>query len=170
MSGRMTEQADPFQLVERGAVIEGVYGVPALSRVRAAVYDSVGEFTVRLEFRPDAAWHAVIVGRLTGTVTLQCQRCLEAMAIDLDIRPHLGLCTSEAEVERLPDELEPLLAGDAPLNIREVVEDEILLALPIVARHARPCGQVPVTEADDPADEDARRPFSDLRKMLDGGE
>lgn len=170
MSGRMKELVDPFQLVERQAVIEGVYAVSDLERVRAAVFDTGGEFKVRLAFHRDAARHGVIVGHLTGTVTLQCQRCLEAMALDLDIRPQLGLCTSEAEAERLPDELEPLIVGDAPLNIREVVEDEILLALPIVARHARACGQVAAAEPEGPTDEDTRRPFRDLRKMLDEGE
>ncbi|MDZ7754283.1 MAG: YceD family protein [Gammaproteobacteria bacterium] len=149
--------------------MEDSYAVAALARVLSAVIDSSGEFAVRLEFGRDAANHAVIGGHLVGTVTLQCQRCLEPMAVKLEIRPHLGLCSSEAEAERLPEELEPLIVGDAPLSIRKLVEDEILLALPIVARHARSCREVPAADSEAPT-RGARQPFRDLRKLLDKGD
>lgn len=169
MSRRIPEWVNPFQLVEKWAAIEGHYAISSLPRVKAAVFHVRGEFAVRLEFRPDAAWHAVVAGQLVGTVTLQCQRCLGSMAIDLNISPHLGLCTSEVEAERLPKELEPLIVEDGSLNVREVVEDEIMLAFPLVPRHAQPCREMPGVDAKSPApeDEDTRRPFRNLRKMLD---
>lgn len=170
MSGRVPESINPFQLIESHGVIDDRYAVSSLPRVKAAVFDARGEFAVRLEFSRDAAGRAIIAGHLAGTVTLQCQRCLEAMTMDLEIRPHLGLCRSEAEAARLPEELEPLMVGDGALNVREVVEDEILLALPIVARHARRCMQMPVAGSESPADEETRRPFRDLRKLLDEGQ
>ncbi|KPJ94933.1 MAG: hypothetical protein AMJ53_04110, partial [Gammaproteobacteria bacterium SG8_11] len=51
----------------------------------------------------------------------------------------LGVVASLAEARNLPENYEPLVADHGPLSLAELVEDEILLALPAIAMHAEPC-------------------------------
>ena len=78
-----------------------------------------------------------------GLVTLTCQRCLTGMQHAIEIDRMVYLARSEAEAERL-DELpdgDAILVGER-LSLLELVEDEVLLGLPLAAMHAE--GKCPV--------------------------
>ncbi len=69
-------------------------------------------------------------------VWLSCQRCLQPLRQRLDIRQRLQFVRSAAEAEALDEEAEhDVLALPQALDLRELVEDELLLALPLVPRH-----------------------------------
>lgn len=67
---------------------------------------------------------------------LECQRCLEVYSHPLSVEFKLVLVQSEAEAEHLADEYEPLLTDREQIRTAELIEDELMLALPIVAMHA----------------------------------
>jgi uncharacterized protein len=87
--------------------------------------------------------------RAHASVVLPCQRCLQPMAVGLDVDRAIGFVADEAEAERL-DELgeDDVLAWPARggLDALALVEDELILALPIVPRHEA-CPQPLVAEA-----------------------
>jgi len=66
---------------------------------------------------------------------LVCQRCLEPMDVHVTAQPSLGMVRTDLEAERLPPSYEPLQVGDEPVPLVAVIEDELLLALPIVSMH-----------------------------------
>lgn len=69
-------------------------------------------------------------------VSLQCQRCLMPLRQTLDVRRSFLFVTDEAEAERLDEESEDdVLVLTRSLNVPELVEDELILALPLVPRH-----------------------------------
>lgn len=70
--------------------------------------------------------------RVRGEVPMTCQRTLKRYLQPIDGGSVVGPVASEAEAERLPDDLEPKLVPDGRLNVVELVEDELLLALPLV--------------------------------------
>jgi uncharacterized protein len=84
-------------------------------------------------------------GRVRGTVILTCQRCLGPLSEALDLTLRLAL-VPEGGGEAVPEgyeswEMPP--DGEAP-RLRTLIEDEVLLALPLIARHAEraACGEL----------------------------
>jgi uncharacterized protein len=67
-----------------------------------------------------------------------CQRCLQPVAITLQVRRRLRFVDGEAQAAELDaDSEDDVLAIERALDLRALVEDELLLALPMVPRHAR---------------------------------
>lgn len=73
----------------------------------------------------------------SGVLYLRCQRCLEAVPFELDVDSLLELVREEGELsqEDLEDDGKDYLPISESLDVVELVEDEILLALPLIPRH-----------------------------------
>jgi uncharacterized protein len=73
-------------------------------------------------------------------VPLQCQRCLNPVQVQLVVDRHFRFVESEALAEELDETSEDdVLALPARLDLLELLEDELLLALPLVPRHEGAC-------------------------------
>jgi uncharacterized protein len=112
-------------------------------------------------------------GRIIADVTLEarpevrCQRCLGSMSLPIRSQSRVALVASESEVDAVPPELEVALAPEGRMRLADLVEEELLLALPGAPRHAE--GQCPDDSgrsAPNEIDEPARRPFADLGRMM----
>jgi uncharacterized protein len=145
-----------------------------------------GLVDVDLRFGIDELGVHFMSGRLHAELAVICQRCMEAMRLPVEAEVSLGLARSDSEAERLPENYEPLLVGAEPMPLSAIVEDELILALPIVPMHApeqcpastRPehaADDVPAEgsepEADPEADQAADRanPFAVLRTLKEKG-
>ncbi|HEB98262.1 MAG TPA: DNA-binding protein [Thiotrichales bacterium] len=169
MQQRLPERFDPVAMVRAGREFSGrlaLAGMPRLlERVRT---DRAGEFEVDLRFGTSDAGTDYVSGHIRGSLELTCERCLEAMSHEVDIGFQLALVESEALVERIPEEFEPLVYGDEQLALKELIEDEILLSLPMFARHEAekcpgpPLGQGEEQEAEEPG---KRQPFAVLKDL-----
>jgi len=85
-------------------------------------------------------------------------------ALDAGVR--LALVESEMAAGSLPEEYDPLLCTADALSLFDLVEDELMLALPIVAAHARgECQSGPVGECPDQAPADRPNPFAVLSRL-----
>lgn len=71
-----------------------------------------------------------------GSVRLECQRCLGNVDLPLMFETRLELAASEAELGAADDDLERVVAG-REMSIPALVEDEVILALPMVPKHAQ---------------------------------
>jgi len=78
---------------------------------------------------------------ISGVLPLACQRCLDAVPFDLDVNSLLELVPEGAELseDELEDDTRDFLPVERELDVAELVEDEILLALPVAPRHEK-CG------------------------------
>jgi uncharacterized protein len=71
-----------------------------------------------------------------GSVTLQCQRCLQPMGQPLAVDRWFRFVGDEDEAERLDEEIEDdVLALSHSFDLHALLEDELILALPLVPRH-----------------------------------
>jgi uncharacterized protein len=108
--------------------------------------------------------------RLTAhaTVWLECQRCLQPVAVPLSLEPSFRFVPGEDAAARLDAESEDDVLELTPtLDLRELIEDELLLALPIVPRHETCVDALPMQhDADD--DEPALSPFAALEALKSG--
>lgn len=105
-------------------------------------------------------------------VPLQCQRCLQAMSEALRVRRRFRFVRSEEEALRLDDESEDdVLALPARLDLLEFLEDELILALPIVPRHDECPVPLPLPSAASPdeAETQAPNPFAALAALRGRG-
>lgn len=102
-------------------------------------------------------------------VWLTCQRCLQPLAEPLAIDRRIRFVRGEAAAEALDAEIEDdVLALSKSLDLRELVEDELLLALPIVPRHGVCPQPLPLPAGDAPAPEDVPErphPFAALQRL-----
>ena len=107
---------------------------------------------------------------LVGTATLQCQRCMQAMELPVDSTTQVVLILTEADAAEVPEELEPVLARDGRISAGELVEEELLLALPIVPLHEQlsECAVPPAAPlvAQDAPEHVTQRPFEGLGDLL----
>ncbi|HEY4750994.1 MAG TPA: YceD family protein [Steroidobacteraceae bacterium] len=100
---------------------------------------------------------------LNGSATLECQRCMRPMERALDVHTRVALVASEAEAERVPADLEPVLAAGGRISVGELITEELLLSLPIVPLHEG-AGECPAAPAE-PGSE-THRPFAGLAELL----
>jgi uncharacterized protein len=71
-----------------------------------------------------------------ASVRLQCQRCLLPMTTELSAQRSFLFAPDEAEAARLDEDMEDdVLVLSRSLDLIELVEDELILALPLVPRH-----------------------------------
>lgn len=132
---------DPWRLTAEGGHLVGVLALAALPRLTAALNRADGAVRVDLVVGVDPGGVRSIRGILQTGVDLICQRCLGPLWLLLEVPVSLGLVRSEAEADRLPEEYEPLLVAEGVVRVADLIEDELLLALPQIPRHddAREC-------------------------------
>ena len=129
-----------------------------LPRLRAA-----GEAEVQLRVSDDGSGRVIVQGRVKAQLTLTCQRCLGPVTRALTTEFKLVWVHSDAQAAALPEPYEPLLSASGRVKVNELLEDELLLALPIVAVHAtaEECSELGQRPASRPAETTAN-PFAVL--------
>lgn len=173
MSPPWSKPLDVDRLSEAEADIDFVVPLAELPRLRAQLADVAGEVHGRVHFRR-VAGIAIAELTLNGTARLVCQRCLGALEIGVEADTSVGLIAAEADVNRVPEEFEPVLAPEGRISVGELVEEELLLTLPIVPLHTDTGGatcvaaDAPPLEANAREDEKTQRPFEQLAELLKG--
>lgn len=136
MLPELPQTIEPMFLARKGATIEGKYGVHDLHRLCEVLKDNTGRVTFRLEFGRDKdKKHCIITGHIKASLHTICQRCLNKMELRIFSPVHLGLVSSQEEAAGLPDDCEPLLLEADLMSLPALIEDELILALPISAMH-----------------------------------
>ncbi|GAB6040129.1 YceD family protein [Endothiovibrio diazotrophicus] len=131
----LPERLDLLRDASRGRAFRGRIPLDRMARLRVAAVDAVGDAVVEFALDRDGAGRPFMKGTVAAAVALTCQRCLQPVMLELEAVFSLGLVRGEQEAERLPEEYEPLLVAPEPMELAPLIEDELLLALPAVARH-----------------------------------
>src|SRR3546814_8342459 len=108
-----------------------------MPRLRDALLDDGGEATFALQFDRDSLQVPYVELRIEAALPLQCQRTLQRFEFTVEIVQRLGLIAAggddEVEEAALPEGYEALqLPADGMLRPAELVEDELILAIPVV--------------------------------------
>ena len=170
MSGRLPQTVQPERLAETGAVLRGSVSLGSMTRLATYLYDAEGGVEVELAFGIDEQGIKYTTGRIQAVLHLICQRCLQSLKYPLDVETTLGLVRPE-EAPRLPEGYEPLIFEEPSVDLARIVEDELILALPIVPMHAPNECQVraepaPNDQAGTDRGDDERRPFAQLADLM----
>jgi uncharacterized protein len=111
---------------------------------------------------------ATVDTRISGTVVLPCQRCLKPCEVSvLEVAPLIVVATDEDDV--VPAGFDAILGDAERLPVIEVMEEQLLLGLPLVAAHPPGTGCQRDAGPQPGPDEvsDRQRPFANLRELLD---
>ena len=174
------EKLDLAAFAHDGASLEGEWPASSLERLAdsaapdspAKDWPSVG-WSLHAEVRRPRGGKAQTWLQVTAEaqVALTCQRCLKPVEEHLDIDRWIRFVDTEAEAAELDaDSDDDVLALPRHLDARELIEDELLLAMPLVPRH-EVCPE-PLAHADDeaePEEEERPHPFAKLAALKRGG-
>lgn len=100
--------------------------------------EGAAEYSLRFERGPYN--RSTVTGRVRAVLRLQCQRCLDEVEIPVDLPIALALIRKDEDALDLPEALDPLLVTDDAVRPLDIVEDELLLAIPTFPNHAWACG------------------------------
>lgn len=120
---------------EREAELTGDIELKRLSRLRDMLHAHDGSVRVGVRFGPSRRGWWPLRLKYEGTLRLVCQRCLEPMDIAMAAESKLGLIESAAAEPLLPDDYEAVLLEEKRFNPSQLLEDELLMALPLVPKH-----------------------------------
>ncbi len=163
----LPKQIDPFQLAVKDTTLEGDLPLSEMLRLKDFLCEKDGVVGIHLEFSRNAQGQAFMKGRIKTCFKVICQRCSAPMSLTLDISVNDRLVRSDKEAERLPERYEPLIVDSELMSLSSLVEEEILLSIPIVPKHSiEECGvkSSDLTEFEEQKDE--LNPFVNLKKLL----
>jgi uncharacterized protein len=129
------EVLDAWRMVAARRGFEGRLPLSAFGRLRDSLHPDGREGEVRfsLDFDRDMLRVPYVELRIEAALPLECQRSLRRFDLPVRIVQRLGLLRDESEEAALPEGYEPLLVPeDGHLRAAELVEDELILAVPVV--------------------------------------
>lgn len=144
--------------------MQGALPVAGFLRLRDALCTGKGAVQYELLGVPEEQGRPALKLKVAGELQFVCQRCLGALEFPLHIDVSLQLAATQAELDAEPltaEGPERIVAG-REMPVRDLVEDELLLAIPLVLRHERCAGGGPQVL------NEKRSPFAGLRGLVGG--
>ncbi len=152
---------DSLEFARSSQQLEGEVEVAQLLRVADSLFDSAGGLKYKLTGGLDARQRPRLGLTVAGSINLRCQRCLGSLAYPIVVDANLLVLTDKAGGETAEfDDLDGVPA-DPHTDVWGLIEDEVLLALPLSPRH--PEGLC--NPAVDTSQDRAKSPFAALAKL-----
>ena len=169
MQDKLRKRYQVHREVAQSGRFEGEIELSDLKRLGEMLYPGSDELRERkialsFEFARSEFDVPMLAGHLQADLVLECQRCLQSLEMPLELDFKLLIDANDDIVQHSSEDT--LYSEDGYIDIVEVVEDELILAIPLVAMHEdRACnGNWQVSE---PAPEIAKteNPFSVLQQL-----
>ena len=119
--------------VSRGGSYGGKIWVRDLTRLSEFLYSDDATVEVEFEFILSEYDAPIVKGRLDTSLLVECQRCLQAVEKPMLIDFRLLVDAVDELVAE--SSLDTIYSEDGYVDIFEVAEDELILALPLVNMH-----------------------------------
>ncbi|HPU79524.1 DUF177 domain-containing protein [Accumulibacter sp.] len=135
MSRRVVIDSQVFG--REGGSLQGELPVESLRRLHDLLTDTAGRLVYRIAGAVGSSNRPQLLVEVDGVLSLCCQRCLEPVEYPLELRSLLEFVEHEGDLtqDELEDDSRDFLPQAKELDVAVLIEDEILLALPPVARH-----------------------------------
>jgi uncharacterized protein len=137
-------QRDLESLADREGVLSGELQLSKLTRLVGMLHSDAGSVRASLKFgqRRDGALEVELT--YTAAVVLTCQRCLEPFSHELAGRVNVVLADAESAPDTVPEGYEPFELADGRFSPAELIEDELIVSMPLAPKHEQlaDCGSV----------------------------
>jgi uncharacterized protein len=154
---------DSLEFARGGEHLNGSVPVSELSRLADSLFDTDGALQFELKGGRDSRQRLRLQVAVEGNVHLQCQRCLGKLDFPVAVQTDLLLLTEDTGADASAGGIDDLdgVPAAAQADVWSLVEDEVLLAIPLAPRHAENECSPAVKEAGDPV----ASPFAALARL-----
>jgi uncharacterized protein len=135
VNARLPKYMDARKIFLQREQVSGLLKLNDLRRLRGLLADDLGSVYVELSFFLDGSGNRIIKGKVKATLNVICQRCLEKLEVLVRDNISLGVIESEDLASGLDSTLDPWICSGYKLSLSELVEEQLILCLPIVNHH-----------------------------------
>ena len=128
-------KVDPFRFADNAISLQSTLPIKNMQRLCESLGNNEGDVQIDIHFGADEEGIRFVRGHIDTTVSLQCQRCLESFTFEIASDFASGIVHTDEEGDKLPQRYDPLVAKDATLFISDLIEEELIVSLPIVPMH-----------------------------------
>lgn len=155
---------DGFEFASAGASLKGALPIRDFPRLRDMLAGHDGEIAFEVEGVRDERGRPALRLKVRGRLALRCQRCLESLPLEVGSDEVLVLAGTQAEIDAEPADVHAAdrVVATKEMSVRELVEDELILALPYAPRHAGCSARASADAAE------RVLPFAGLRGLMRG--
>jgi uncharacterized protein len=168
MASGLPDLVDCARLASEEAVLERAYDLAELPRLRDLLVEPSGSVRARFVFAKLDAGRCGAKVSVHAIPQLVCQRCMQGFGLPVEGDSEVEFTPDEAQVSETEREFYKMDKG--LISLRELAEEELLLALPVAPKCDEPltCGKAPSYVSGDAKDDvdEVRRPFSSLQDLL----
>ena len=135
---------DLESLANRGVTLSGELDIDKLTRLKSLLHSDSGSVRATLRFRQRGDGWLQSELDYRAAVELVCQRCLEPFRQELAEQVNVVLADGDSLPATVPAGFEPFELEGGRLQPAQLIEDELLVAIPLVPKHARveDCGSL----------------------------
>ena len=128
---------DGLEFARSGQEVRGSVAVRDLGRLEDLLHDASGSLEYEVKGTRDARNRPQLALKVAGRVHLQCQRCLGLLDYSVDVANTLLLVSRGAQADEvmIDPEAPDAIEADPHLDVGGLIEDEVLLSLPLAPRH-----------------------------------
>ena len=130
---------DSLAFSSQGGSLTGQLPLSRCVRLADQLEQTDGELDFRVSGSIGAEGEPMLVLEVSGQLSLRCQRCLKPLDYRLEIVQEYELRKDLDEgsltQEDMEDDSRDFLEASRSLDVVSLIEDEVLLALPVVPRH-----------------------------------
>ena len=134
LESTLPERVKPIKFARRGTSFVGKLALDKFERLVIDALSRLGNVEIEAEFSFEEGF-PTFIGKASTSVQLKCQRCLEPVDVPLNVSLNVAFVSSEESAAEVPEPFEAVLLESEEISIVEVVEEELILALPIVPYH-----------------------------------
>ncbi|MBT4492626.1 MAG: hypothetical protein HOC70_05225 [Gammaproteobacteria bacterium] len=170
LTGPLPALIDHRKLANQGRILEGSVPVNHLSRLRDMLAKVDGDVYLKLAFSKGDQQKTHVSGTTYATVELVCQNCLRGYSQELRCELGLDIVEQESELALLEENADSFIADGQEIRIVDLIEDELILAVPMIPRHAD--GACPGNDYGQAADDEpvttemTHQPFAGLAEAI----
>lgn len=128
-------QVNIIRFAENATRLHGCLSIENMTRLLPSLAKQDGTVDVKLDFGIDGQGVRFIKGQIEADLTLMCQRCMEPFVYAIIDGFTMGMVSSDTEALKLPERYDPLVVTDNMLTIPDMVEEELIIRLPLVPMH-----------------------------------
>jgi len=131
----LPKQVDIRKLIAVDTTLSAREPLGKFERLADMLMSTDGDVDVHLHLYRDKQGIKRIDGEVKAQLQVQCQRCMQSLTLPVDSIFAVAVVWSDDEASRLPKEVEPYIVGEGLQDVRDLIEDELILSVPYASYH-----------------------------------